>query len=122
MKKIRLEQLGMAIKEKRGNRGLREIAKEMGVSHTTLSRIESGRQPDLDTFSKICQWLEINPADILNYNSSKPSVSNNNNNEMFTQSYSVQFRADRNFSPETAKKLGEMIMAVQKMINNEQVA
>ena|SRR3990167_1519676 len=111
---IRLEQLGMAIKKKRGNRGLREVAQEMGISHTTLSRIEGGKQPDLDTFSKICKWLEVNPADILNIDSSQTEVK-------FNHSLSVQFRADKSLSSETANRLGEMIIAVQNMIKNEQL-
>lgn len=47
------------IKEKRGKRGLREISHEIGgVSPATLSRIEQGKIPDVDTFIKLCKWLE----------------------------------------------------------------
>lgn len=35
---------------------LREAAKEMGISHSTLSRIENGGKPDVDTFFVICKW------------------------------------------------------------------
>ena len=122
MRKIRLEQLGMAIKEKRGNRGLREIAKEMKVSHTTLSRIESGKQPDLETFSKICHWLDISPADVLDFKGSASSNLDTQNNLKSSHTLSVQFRAERNLSPETAQKLGDMIIAVQRMIQNEHSA
>ena len=50
--------LAKRIKDKRGKIGLREIAKEIGVSLATISRIEKGKLPDVDTFIKICQWLE----------------------------------------------------------------
>lgn len=120
MSNIRLEQLGIVVKNKRGNRGLREIAKKMGISHTTLARVEAGKQPDLDTFSKICKWLEINPSDVLNLNTSNTSNSNSSSEDPSPSTFSVQFRADRTFSPETAKRIGEMIIAVQKMVNNEQ--
>jgi transcriptional regulator with XRE-family HTH domain len=46
------------IRTKRGERGLRQIAEEIGqVSASTLSRIEQGNVPDLETFMRICQWL-----------------------------------------------------------------
>lgn len=52
------ELLAGMIKEKRGKTGLREIAKEIGdVSAATISRVEKGKVPDVDTFIKICKWL-----------------------------------------------------------------
>ncbi len=112
MQTIRLEQLGAATKDKRGNRGIREIAKEIGISPATLSRIETGKQPDLDTFTKICRWLEVNPAEVL-------SVTGKNDEQMFAQNAYVQFRAEKTMNSETAKRLGEMILAVQNMLSNE---
>lgn len=40
---------------------LRFAAKQIGVSASTLSRIECGEKPDIDTFFRICKWggLEI---------------------------------------------------------------
>ena len=53
------------IKSKRGNRGLRDTAKEIGTSSPTLSRIENGNLPDIDTYLKICTWLDV-PSDYFN--------------------------------------------------------
>jgi len=51
------------LKNKRADKGLRTIAEEIGgVSAATLSRIEQGKIPDVDTFIKICKWLEV-PSD-----------------------------------------------------------
>ena len=53
------------IKEKREreNKGLRDTAKEIsGVSATTLSRLENEHLPDIETFLKICNWLNV-PSD-----------------------------------------------------------
>lgn len=48
------------LKSKRGNKGLRTIAAEIGsVSAPTLSRIEQGKVPDIDTFVNICKWLNV---------------------------------------------------------------
>lgn len=119
MEDIKLEQISIAIKDKRGNRGLREVAQEIGISHATLSRIEGGKQPDLETFSKICNWLNINPAKVLNYQENSHS---NSPPSKFKHTIAVQFRANKDLSPETANKLGEMIILVQKMINDEHFA
>lgn len=37
--------------------GVREVAKEIGVSHGTLSRIERGEEMDGATLAKILTWL-----------------------------------------------------------------
>lgn len=37
--------------------GIREMAKEIGVSYPTLHRIESGRVCDASTLKKILIWL-----------------------------------------------------------------
>lgn len=42
------------IQQKRGRRGMRAVAKEIGISFATLSRIERGRAPRGDTLKKIC--------------------------------------------------------------------
>jgi len=48
------------LKSKRGNKGLRAVAAEIGsVSAPTLSRIEQGKVPDVDTFVSICKWLKV---------------------------------------------------------------
>ncbi len=58
MPKLNSELLASAIKTKRGKKGLREAAEEIdGVSSATLSRVELGKLPDVETFIKICNWL-----------------------------------------------------------------
>lgn len=37
--------------------GIREISKQIGISASTFSRVENGATPDLETFFKICKWL-----------------------------------------------------------------
>ena len=41
----------------RGNQGLRAAAREIGISPTTLTRIERGGEPDVPTLQKLCDWL-----------------------------------------------------------------
>lgn len=60
---LNTELLSSMIKSKRGKKGLRDTAVEIGnISAATLSRIEQGNLPDIETFIQICQWLKY-PAD-----------------------------------------------------------
>ena len=63
--KVSLQNLGTIVREKRGDRALRAVAADIGTSAPTLSRIEAGKMPDLQTFGKLCRWLEIDPASLL---------------------------------------------------------
>ena len=59
MDKETLERLMAATYERRGGRlgmSLREASKESGIGFATLSRIETGKTPDLKTFKKLCEW------------------------------------------------------------------
>lgn len=57
------ELLASLIKEKRGDKPLRVAAKEISkigkMSPATLSRIEGGKLPDVETFITICSWLNV---------------------------------------------------------------
>jgi len=46
---------------KAANLSLRDLAAETGVPYSTLSRVESGKIPDLNTFRSIVEWLGISP-------------------------------------------------------------
>ena len=65
MAKVTLLNLGTIVREKRGSLGLRAVAADTGISAPTLSRIEAGKMPDLQTFGKLCRWLEVDPASLL---------------------------------------------------------
>lgn len=106
MSALTLQTLGIRVLEKRGSRGVRETALEIGISHSTLSRIERGFLPDLETFSKICKWLKIDPSDVLGV--SKPESPN--------QTVSVHFRKDLAITPTTAEALAQAILCAQRAI------
>jgi transcriptional regulator with XRE-family HTH domain len=58
-------QLGAMLRFRRGNRSLRQVAKETGVSFNTLVRVESGQQPSLTSFTRLCAWLGIWPGEFF---------------------------------------------------------
>ena len=50
------------------------LAKETGISHTTLWRLKKGKALGInfETLEKICQALSCQPGDMLTLNSGKP--------------------------------------------------
>jgi transcriptional regulator with XRE-family HTH domain len=57
--------LGSLVRQRRERRTVPEVAEEIGISPSALSRIEIGGLPNLSTFVKVCVWLRIDPAEIL---------------------------------------------------------
>lgn len=102
--KQNIEIIGRKLEKARGARGVRAVALEIGVSAATLSRVERGYMPDLETFGKICRWLKIDPAEVLGVKdvvSKRPAVA-------------VHFRKDQALQPTTAEALAQMILAAQR--------
>ena len=91
------------LKEKRSDKGLRTIAEEIGnVSAATLSRIEQGKIPDVDTFIRICKWLEV-PTDTFIVESRKTKHVSNKEQVV------AHLRADKELSKGTIDMLIRMI-------------
>ena len=101
-----IQTLGRQLAERRQGRGVRAVASEIGISPATLSRVERGYMPDLETFSKICRWLNVNPGTVLGF---KPQTAQR-------VKASVHFKKDQTIQPETAKALGMMILHAQKAL------
>lgn len=57
-----INDLAPLVLRKRGNMGVRAAAMEIGVSPTTLTRVEKGNIPDVKTLNKICKWLGEEPT------------------------------------------------------------
>jgi len=88
------------IKSKRGGMGLRALASEIGISASTLSRVEQGNLPDIDTYLKLCTWLEV-PSDFFTIT--------NSDEENTKVEVIAHLRADKTLSPETSEALIQMI-------------
>src|ERR1700683_2852796 len=100
-----LLRLGNLLRERRGGRGVRDVATEIGVSPATLSRVESGKLPDLLTFRKLCTWLRVDPAEILEI-----SDETNSARDSSPEAAAVHLRADVLLSEEAAADLAQLIM------------
>lgn len=112
MNTANIKELARKIREKRAGKGIREAAKEIGISPATLSRVENEKVPDLDTFSRICAWMGENPSTFLGVQNQEKSIPR----------VQVHFKKESAISSETAKALGEMILlAQQKMLSEDTV-
>jgi len=100
---LNTELLAGMLKEKRGTRGLRTVADEIGnVSFATLSRIEQGKIPDVDTFIRICKWLEV-PTDTFIVGTQKQKAISTKDQVV------AHLRAERELSKDTVNMLIKMI-------------
>ncbi len=79
---------------------LREVADSIDVSPSTLSRVERGAQPDLETVNKLIDWLELDRNAVFH---SAPT-----NAKDTTKQVEVLLRADKNLDPRTAKALASI--------------
>lgn len=113
MPKPSLESLGEMIINKRNVEGVgvRAAAKAIKISPATLSRVENGYLPDLKNFTLICDWLGVNPDQILGFESTQEPV----NHEIRAQ---VHYKKKATASIETAKALTQVILAAQQALNS----
>lgn len=111
MTKISLETLGRraAAKRAESGQGVRAASAAIGISPATLSRVESGRLPDLETFRLICHWLEIDPGEVLG---SRTSAAASERSDQ--PIYGVHFRKPDAVEPETARALAELILVASR--------
>lgn len=106
MPKLTLDTLGLKVLERRDDRGVREVAKLIGISPATLSRVERGNLPDLETFGKICRWLSVDPGEVLGMkteSAARPIAT-------------AHFRKDVTLEPETAKALADLILKAHRAL------
>jgi transcriptional regulator with XRE-family HTH domain len=95
--------LAERLRAKRGKRGLREISEEMnGIGISTLSRIENGKVPDVETFLAICHWLQASPSEFIK----KPEGDTTTDPIDEVEGH---LRADRDLDPELAHVLAEFM-------------
>lgn len=65
VERLDLAQLGALLRERRGKLSLRQAAADAGVSFSTFTRIETGSQPDLTSFTLLCAWLGVSPGEFF---------------------------------------------------------
>lgn len=112
---IDLKKLAVLVSKKRAGRPLREVAEEIGgVSAPTLSRIEKGNLPDIDTFMRLCRWLRVSPEDFQSKHAKTTVEADITSPERIC----AFLRADRTLPPETSKALATLIEVAYKGLSS----
>lgn len=105
------QKLAAMLKAKRTGRGLRMIAEEIGgVSASTLSRIEQGNVPDLESFMRICKWLGVSADEFRPTSDGGISAESPEPAEVIE----AHLRADRTLPPDAIDALSQMIRFAYK--------
>ncbi|MDJ0598117.1 MAG: helix-turn-helix transcriptional regulator [Crocosphaera sp.] len=100
---IDIEKLTSLIRSKQGKRTLREVGKEIGnVSFSTISRIQNGKTPDINTFLALCEWLGVSPAKLIKNTEEKEDIDT-------PEAIAIILRSDKNLAPEIANALAFLI-------------
>ena len=105
-----LETLGVLVRERRKSRKLREVASEIGISAATLLRVEGGKIPDVATFGKICNWLQIDPGSFLGFEEQKLRTKTSNEPKDHLTHVSAHMRTDATAHQTTLQALAQMIL------------
>ena len=106
-----IKRFAAMLRARRGSRGLRSVADEIGeVSASTLSRIEQGGVPDLETYLRICRWLGMPSEPIPGLASKTTAASEASTPELIE----AHFRAEKVLPPETIEALSNMIRQAYK--------
>lgn len=119
MPTLSLSSLGTMVRKKRGNAKLRDTAQIIGISPATLMRVESGRIPDIETFGRICHWLEVEPGSFLGF---KTETKTQREQKPATPPLlvSAHLKADQTPKSETVHSLARMILlAAQSQYSTE---
>lgn len=94
-----IESLGPILKARRRERrlSLRDLADQIGVSFNTLSRVERGHVPDLKTYERIVDWLDMPAGAFLRSEAST------------TGAITRRLRSDASLSDEAAAKIADVV-------------
>lgn len=106
---LNIQILATRLREKGADQGVRAVAKEIGISPATLSRVQRGYLPDLETFRKICDWLKLDPSEVLGL----PTQGGTQKRAKAM----IHFKKDKTIKPETATALGKLILAAQRALS-----
>jgi len=103
-----------ALDEQRKAKNLswRQVAKEAGVSPSTLTRMGQGKRPDVDSFAALIQWLGV-PAEHFIRGSGKHKKVHEPDTLTVISTF---LRAGKELTPKSADALQDIISAAFKAL------
>lgn len=115
MAELNTERLAAMVRARRGKQGLRDAAKEIGnVSASTLSRVEQGKIPDLETFFELCKWLGVSAEEFT-----ARTADSDEDDTSTPEKIEIHLRADRTLAPETVDALMTMVKLAYEAARRE---
>ena len=87
----------------------RQLALEAGVSPSTLTRMQQGKSPDVNTFSALTSWLNVPAERIYSARPTRPSP------EDPMAVVSTLLRGKKMLSPKALSALQELVNAAVKL-------
>lgn len=110
---INVGALYAALESKRESEGRswRDIAKELGVSASTFSRLGQGKGTDIDTFVTLTGWLGVAPDAFVE--GEKAEFETSEETLAVITSY---LRADRNLKPRSAQAIETVLRAAYEQL------
>ena len=113
--------LHAALDAARGEKGMswRQLAKEIGVSASTISRMANGLKPDVTAFAAMTTWLRM-PAEAF-YAASAPETKEEDEPELLASMVPL-LRARRDLTEGEVAYLEEVIGAAARRFRAERAA
>jgi transcriptional regulator with XRE-family HTH domain len=114
---VEVTALYAALDAARNEKGLswRQLAKEVGISPSTMSRMANGYKPDLTAFASMTTWLRM-PAETFY---TKFGAKNEDDEPELTAAVAPLLRARKDLNEEDVAYLEELIAAAAKRFKLE---
>lgn len=105
---ISVEQLGPELSRIRKERGLslRDVAGEIEISASTLSRIERGSRPDLDVVERVARYLDVSIT-----SGAQPSITPKSDDDV-VHVVEVHLRANKRLSAQAAQSIAQTVRLI----------
>jgi transcriptional regulator with XRE-family HTH domain len=105
---LEIERLSALVRSKRSSQALREAALEIGISPSTLLRLEKEQHaPDMETFTALCNWLDVPPSTFFRGAEISNPLS-------VPEAIALQLQSDKNLDPVTANVLAILVKAAYR--------
>ena len=102
------------VKRRAGSLSWRDVATEIGVSASTLTRMAQGASPDVEGFGKMVRWLGVSADDFI----ARPKARSPKKQEELLVVVSRHLRASKELDPKSARALEGIIEAAYKQMKD----
>lgn len=111
-----VEALYAALDSQRQSRRMtwKQVAKESGVSASTLTRMAQGRRPDVDSMAALLVWSGLNADSFVKRDRSEQSESDP------LAALTAYLRADPHLTPQSAAAIEAVVKAAYEKLRKDQ--